>query len=73
MNYSSVLSLSSKGDHQPNGAYKANVSHSSTPSKKSSSGSSLDELNKSRNNFEIELLDNENEKFLQDSSSFMDK
>ncbi|CAI2370880.1 unnamed protein product [Moneuplotes crassus] len=73
MNYSSVLSLSSKGGDQPKTGYKAHVSHSSTPSKKSSSESSLDRISKSRNHFEVELLDNENEKFLQDSSSFMDK
>lgn len=73
MNYSSILSLSSKGSKDGKDVYKANASHSSTPSKKSSSKSSSDELNKSKNGFEIELLDNDNEKFMQDESSFMDK
>lgn len=71
MNYSSVLSLSSQGDN--NHEYKAHLSHSSTPSKKSSSNSSSDDLNKSKENFEIELLNNDKEKFGHDSSSFMDK
>ncbi len=73
MNYSSILSLSSKGSKEAKNVYKANCSHSSTPSKKSSSKSSSDELNKSKGGFEIELLDNDNEKFLQEESSFMDK
>lgn len=73
MNYSSVLSLSSKNSKEGGHVYKANVSNSSTPSKKSSSGSSSNDLNKSKNAFEIDLLEDDNEKYIQDSSSFMDK
>ena len=72
MNYSSVISLSSKNSKGGENVYKANISHSSTPSKKSSSQSSSNELNKSRNAFEIDLIE-DNEKYIQDSSSFMDK
>jgi len=73
MNFSSVLSLSSKSNKEGKNVYKANVSYSSTPSKKSRNSSSSNSLNKSRNVFEIDLLDNDNDIYKEDSSSFMDK